>query len=265
MKKKPLSPIIRIVFQSVFFAISMAILAFIIIAGKKAIHNICPYSIACFGLQPDVLLSRLGIIFLLGNLIGLLVLISSVFLGRKFCSYVCPLGSYQEAIFSLRSRRYRIKQIIPFYMERKLGKLKYLVLIFTVGLVLGGVAYLYINFCPFYALSSIPRIAIGGLLVLLITTIGALFLHRFWCRFLCPYAALLNIFQALGALFGIRRLKIMRNIEACNDCGFCRRVCPMNINLAESIYVDDLNCIHCGICAQACPKECIRENCREDK
>ncbi|HNZ07859.1 MAG TPA: 4Fe-4S binding protein [Candidatus Cloacimonadota bacterium] len=28
----------------------------------------------------------------------------------------------------------------------------------------------------------------------------------------------------------------------------------MNLNLAESEYVQSENCIHCGLCAEVCPK-----------
>jgi len=42
--------------------------------------------------------------------------------------------------------------------------------------------------------------------------------------------------------------------ERCTDCGVCNLYCPMDINIAESEYVNNPNCIHCGLCAQACPK-----------
>lgn len=262
MKKR--STASRLIVQSIFFLLSMAILAFVIIVGKKAIHNACPYASVCFGLNYQQLLGLSSGIFLFSTLLGFAILISSIFLGRKFCSWICPLGSIQEALYQLRSRRYRMKQRVPLYIEHKLAFLKYLILAFTVISAIAGLAYLFIRFCPFYALSMLPRLAIPGLALLALILVAGLFIERFWCRFLCPYAALLNIFQALGKLFGIRRLMIQRNLESCNDCRLCVLYCPMNINLCEYEYVEDANCIHCEICAQRCPKGSLNPDCKEE-
>jgi polyferredoxin len=209
----------RLIVQSVFFFVSMAILAFVIIVGSKAIHNACPYASVCFGLDYHQILGLSTKVFLFSTLLGFAILISSIFIGRKFCSWICPLGSIQEAVFQLRNKRYRIKQQVPFYIEHKFAFVKYLILIVTALSAAAGMAYLFIRFCPFYALSMLPRIAIPGLALLAVILVAGFFTERFWCRFLCPYAALLNIFQAIGKLFGIRRMKILRNWKAVTTAG----------------------------------------------
>jgi len=45
-------------------------------------------------------------------------------------------------------------------------------------------------------------------------------IKNFWCRFLCPYGAL------LGVLGWLSPLKITRNKDACIDCELCTRKCP---------------------------------------
>jgi len=81
-----------------------------------------------------------------------------------------------------------------------------------------------------------------------------MFTERFWCRFLCPYGALMNVFQKVGEWMGIKRRRMKRNLERCNDCGLCVLYCPMNLNLAEDEYINGADCIHCGLCAEVCPK-----------
>lgn len=244
----------RRVTQIVSFALSLGFLLLVIAGGRYVIHQACPYAIVCFGLNGGNFL-LLGRLVMSGAIIfGFAVLVYSMFYGRRFCAWLCPLGSLQEWIFSLRGKKYRMKHRTPFYIDRKLAFLKYLILAVTVALTVIGLGYIFIRLCPFYSLSMLPRLAIPGLVILGLIGLKSFFGEREWCRFLCPYAALMNVFQWLGEVIGIRRKKIRRNLERCTDCGMCSLNCPMNINICASEYVHDRNCIHCGICTQKCPK-----------
>ncbi len=245
----------RLVLQILSFCLGLTGLIFVWKGLALAVHALCPYATVCFGLNKSVVLAYIGSLFWITVLVGFLILVYSMFYGRKFCGYICPLGTWQEAIFALRSRAYRRSHRIPYFYERSLGKLKYAVLAITAVLSLVGLGYLFIRFCPIYALSMLPRLAIPGLILLVVISIGGFFAERVWCRWLCPYAALLNIFQALGKLFGIKRSKIRRNLERCVDCGVCMLYCPMNINIAAEEYVQNCECIHCLVCASKCPKK----------
>lgn len=263
MPKHSRPQITRLLIQSFFLLLGFAILLLVIIGGKKAIHSACPYAVVCFGLSPAQFLRLSMQLFGSGLLLGLLILISNLYIGRKFCSYICPLGSVQEALFQLRKRKYRLQHKVPLYMESKFGKLRYLILAVTVILAGTGLAYFYIQLCPIYGLSRLPALASGALIVIGISLLGAFFTERFWCRFICPFAALMNISQAVGKLFGIRRRLIRRNLERCNECRVCCLYCPMNINLLEEEYVTSLNCIGCGLCAEKCPRPGTIGECRE--
>ncbi|MEF3693971.1 MAG: 4Fe-4S binding protein [Candidatus Cloacimonadota bacterium] len=255
----------RNIVQIVFLLISLGILFFVISKGAKAIHNACPYAVICFGMNMKQLMGISGQLFLVAVLLGFLIAVSTIVIGRKFCGWICPLGTIQELIFSLRSRNYRMKQRVAYYLERKLGKAKYFVLGITTLLAFTGMAYVYIRICPFYALSQLPRLALPGLILTVLILVAAFFIDRLWCRFLCPYAAFMNLFMQIGQLFGIKRLKIRRNLERCNDCGLCSLYCPMNINLLDTGLVEDPNCIHCGICSQKCPRRALENNCKEEQ
>lgn len=242
----------RSLIQLIFFVLAIAVLSFVIIVGKKSIHNICPYAIICFGLMKGNIIN-LGLgLAALGILLGIVFMIVSMYYGRIFCGYICPLGSYQEWIYAAFGKS--CKKQLPLYYERVFSKIKYLILLLTILLVITGFAWIYMQFCPFYALSRLPSVAIGGILMLGIITIGSLFFERFWCRFLCPYAALLNIAQKVGKLFSIPRRKVHRNLERCCDCGMCSANCPMNLDILADEYVQSEDCIHCLRCAKVCPK-----------
>jgi polyferredoxin len=245
---------VRLCLQIASLLFAVGFLCFIVLGFRQAIHALCPYAIVCFGINKSVLMGIATAAFGLTIIFSLAILIHSMFYGRKFCGYLCPLGTFQEAIFALRSRKYRKKSRVPYLLEQRFAKFKYIVLAGTSLLSIAGFAYVFIRLCPIYALSMLPRLAVPGLVIFVLIAFAAMFLERFWCRYLCPFAALLNLAQKLGALFGIRRSKIRRNLERCVDCGVCSLYCPMNLNIAEEEYVQSENCIHCLVCAVKCPK-----------
>ncbi len=245
---------IRLAVQIASFAFALFWLVLIIAGSNYVIHQICPYAVVCFGINGATLLNIGGLVMAGAIIFSLAVLVYTMFYGRRFCAWLCPLGSLQEWIYSIRSKKYRMKHRAPYYVDRRLAWIKYAILAVTSVLSVLGLGYLFIRLCPFYSLAMLPRLAIPGLVIIALIIVKSFFGEREWCRFLCPYAALMNVFQYLGELVGIRRKKIRRNLERCTDCGLCSLNCPMNINICESEYVHSPNCIHCGICTQKCPK-----------
>ncbi len=226
----------------------------IILGYRQAIHAICPYATVCFGISPAGFFSLSIGAFWFTAIAGVAFLAHSMFYGRVFCGYLCPLGTMQEALFSLRSPKYCRSHRVPYFYETRFARIKYIILLITSMLSITGIAYIFIRLCPLYAISMLPRLAIPGLSVLILIAIAGFYLERFWCRYLCPYAALLNLFQMLGSFVGFKRRKISRNLERCVDCGICDLCCPMNLHITEQEFVQSCDCIHCNICAAKCPK-----------
>lgn len=72
-------------------------------------------------------------------------------------------------------------------------------------------------------------------------------LPYFWCRYLCPYGALLGV-VSLASLF-----KIRRNPGTCIDCGKCAKVCPARLPVDVLKQVRSDECHACLACVDACP------------
>jgi polyferredoxin len=240
--------------QFLFLFASLGWLLWVIFGNRYTVHHGCPYATVCFGMNRLALFALWRTAAGIAAIFGLLVLVWTMFRGRSFCAWICPLGTAQEYLYSLRGKKYRVKHQIPKFYDRKLAFLKYLILLITLITSVFGVAWIYILACPMNALAMLPRLAAPGLLLLAAILVLALFVERAWCRFLCPYAALMNLFERIGSIVGIKRRKIMRNLERCTDCGVCNLYCPMNIDLLADEYVHDPNCIQCGLCAEKCPK-----------
>lgn len=255
MNKKSNRQSLRHIIQLLFLLFSLAFLAGIIFFSLPyTIHTICPYAIVCFGLSKNILIQYLGNPFAITIAFSFLILVLTIFGSRLFCAYICPLGTLQEIICTLFGKKRKDRKQIPQFQERRFASVKYIVLVVTIILSLIGINYIFIHFCPVYALSLLPDIAVWGLIVTLLIIVAGIFLERFWCRFLCPYAALMNLFQHLGQLVHFPRLKIHRNLERCNDCELCSLSCPMNINITENESVQNPNCILCFKCREKCPK-----------
>jgi polyferredoxin len=72
-------------------------------------------------------------------------------------------------------------------------------------------------------------------------------IKNFWCRYLCPYGAL------LGALSWLSPVKITRNNTTCIDCELCTRACPSDIKVHTATRVHSDECMSCLSCVAACP------------
>ena len=240
---------LRNLIQNIFLSIWIIFILILIPYKFHTCHQFCPYATICFG---TMALKGYFIYFQM-VLIGLLIAISTIFIGRKFCGYVCFLGTILEYLFKLNPKKRKTQ--LPLNSHRKLGLIKYFILIITFVMALLFVQYLYMSFCPIIAISFLKSISVFGIITLIIIFISGFFVERFWCRYLCPYAALMNIFQLIGKKTGIKKHVIKRNLEICIDCSICTENCPMNIDISKYEDITDKNCIHCLKCIQTCPKD----------
>jgi polyferredoxin len=89
---------------------------------------------------------------------------------------------------------------------------------------------------------SITGAAVLGSLVVL-----SVFIQNFWCRFLCPYGALMGIVSTLSPV------RIRRDAQACIDCGKCSKACPSKLPVDRLIQIRSLECTSCMECIAVCP------------
>jgi len=67
-----------------------------------------------------------------------------------------------------------------------------------------------------------------------------------FCRYLCPYGALL----AIAAL--VSPVAVQRNQKRCVSCGVCSTVCPSRIDVATADRVNNPECTGCCRCVSHC-------------
>ncbi|QJB55477.1 4Fe-4S binding protein [Pseudodesulfovibrio sp. zrk46] len=189
-----------------------------------------------------------------GLTIFLAILCMAVLFRKGFCGYICPVGflsNLQERL----GRKLGLAMVPHKYIDYPLTALKYGGLGFFVYIVFSmparGVSE-FIN-SPynmvadakmldfFLAPSTLSLGVIAGLVVFGVVVRNA------WCRYLCPYGALLGIVSWFSPTF------IKRDADTCIGCGKCTKQCPSGIRVEGKLAVRTPECIGCAECVGACP------------
>jgi polyferredoxin len=150
---------------------------------------------------------------------------------------------------------------LPRWLDLGLRSLKYVLLGFFVWAVTSMAADELAAFMssPYGVIADVKmlnffrHIGEAGAIVLGVLVVASLFIQNFWCRYLCPYGALLGI-VALASPTRIRR-----NAESCIDCAKCAKACPSALPVDKLITIKSAECTGCLECVAVCPaKDALR-------
>ena len=142
----------------------------------------------------------------------MLPLIFSLSFGRVFCASACPLGVIQDLVI--------IKPVkVPVWVQKSLGMFPFVYLALAVLYAATGTDFIICRYDPFvgiFRMGAEFHLIVLGISFLLI----GMFVARPYCRFVCPYGALLKI----TSLFSKRHLSITP--AQCIQCRLCSDSCP---------------------------------------
>ncbi len=214
-----------------------------------------------------------------GLLWSLTILIPTLFLGRFFCGWMCPLGTLHHFFSNLRSEKKRGLQRIASNRYRSWQALKYYLLIaLLVAAFFGGslaglmdplsllVRSLAISILPGlnYALQAVLKVSVfsfkqphfrqGFLIGIVFLTVLTLNVRitRFWCRALCPLGALLS-FVSRWSILGLEK-----HPTHCGDCNCCLLHCQGGDDPIPGALWRKAECHLCMNCVADCPESGIR-------
>jgi polyferredoxin len=179
--------------------------------------------------------------------------LTALIFGAAFCGWICPFGSFQELLARMGRRigGKKFNTLVPKRLDKLLRYLRYAVLVWVLYVTTISGKLIFADYDPYYALFNFwsGDVALSALIILGLVMVLSLFIERPFCKYACPYGALLGIFN-LFRFFGIRR-----KADTCISCGACDRACPMNIEVSTAYIVRGHQCIGCMKCTseQACP------------
>jgi len=182
-----------------------------------------------------------------------LILGLTLLFGPVFCGWICPFGTVQEFVGKIGRKFFkkRYNHFIPLKLDVPLRYLRYVILFFVVVKTANTAKLMFSNMDPYFALFNIwsDEVTRLSLFILIVVLIVSLFIERPWCKYLCPFGALLGIFNFF------RIVKLKRNEKTCINCKACDRICPMNINVSASKIISNHQCISCMLCTDeiTCP------------
>lgn len=174
-------------------------------------------------------------------------LVSTIFFGRLFCGWVCPMGAVQQLIY-----RKDIAIKVPQKLHNILKYFKYLVLAVTVFAVLYSGVNVFCEIDPFKSLFNMQIEPIPTTL-LVILLLASLVIFAPWCKYVCPLGAFLSLFAKITR----NKFDITSTCKNCKACSktFCEYKAIDDGEVAP--VINDMECVRCGECKLKCPKKSI--------
>jgi polyferredoxin len=179
----------------------------------------------------------------------------SLLFRKAFCSWLCPIGTISEWLWQGGQALFGRTLDVWRPLDVLLRSLKYVLLALFLYAVwsmppaairaflespYGVIADVkMLNF--FRALSTTAAVTIAVLLLLSVVVKNA------WCRYLCPYGALMGLLALLGPT------RIRRDAAACIDCAKCAKACPAGLPVDTLASVRSAECSACLLCVSSCP------------
>jgi polyferredoxin len=163
--------------------------------------------------------------------------------GRGWCGYACWTAAVLDLLpykvpKAQRVKRYEYIRYIVFILSFSfvgalfIFKVEQLSAIMYWSFIIGNVIY--------YALGVILAYKFQD--------------NRAFCKYFCPITVFLKPFS----YFSLTRIKVDK--EKCIDCGACRKVCPMNVDMLDNkrSRENGTECILCIECVNKCPVNALK-------
>jgi polyferredoxin len=192
-----------------------------------------------------------------GTVLLVVFLAASLIFRKAFCGWLCPVGTVSEQLWLLGRKLFRRNWQLPGWADIPLRGLKYLLLglfLYAVGSMSAeGIRYFldspYGIVADVKMLNFFRELSGFGLGVTLFLIVASVFVQNFWCRYLCPYGALMGLVSMASPL------RIRRDPVTCVDCAKCAKACPSLLPVDKLITIQSAECLGCLQCVSVCPED----------
>ena len=187
-------------------------------------------------------------------IIGMTIpILLALFLGRVFCSWICPINYFSEILDRIRRFLFRKK-----FIKDRIVLPKFLLWFALIGellltMILGAPIFVWLSPPGLVGREIMMAVffrtlAIEGLVIIIVLTLN-LITRRFYCRYLCPLGGLL-------AFLGSKRKLVVEHESQCKKCGMCSKICPLGLDPLNGESSSSY-CWNCGECVDICPDQSL--------
>jgi polyferredoxin len=193
-----------------------------------------------------------------GLMIFLFIIVLSLLIKKSFCSYVCPIGFLSEILIKIHLKIFKNGLRVNKFIDYPFRLIKYGLLMFfghAIFIQMSGDAIKGFLYSPYNKIADIKMllffsdISLTAAIIIALLMVFSIFIRNFWCRYLCPYGAL------LGFLSFLSPFKVRRDKDTCLECGKCDQVCPSSIHISMTVNITSDECFACGKCIDICPAD----------
>ena len=192
-----------------------------------------------------------------GTLLLIGFLLASWIFRKSFCGWLCPVGTVSEYLGRFGRNVFKRNFQLPRYLDVSLRGVKYLPMgVFVYVVASMSVAAIRQFLETSYGmvddvkmLNLFREIGITGATILVVLTLGSVVIQNFWCRYFCPYGALMGLVSLASPL------RIRRDPKLCIDCAKCAKACPSALPVDKLAAIRSAECIGCMQCVASCPVE----------
>ncbi|HEY2018358.1 MAG TPA: 4Fe-4S binding protein [Bryobacteraceae bacterium] len=174
---------------------------------------------------------------------------------KSFCSWLCPVGTASEYLWRLGRRIFGRTFRLPRRLDIGMRSLKY-VLLGLFGYAVGSMSVPAIRAFlegPYGIVDDVKMLnffrflGVTGAVVMVLLVVSSVLVQNFWCRYLCPYGALMGLASLASPL------RIRRETSLCIDCGKCAKACPSALPVDLLVTIQSAECTSCMMCVAECP------------
>jgi len=190
---------------------------------------------------------------------GLTILLTAMLIAllfrKGFCGWICPVGLISNLLEKL-GHKIKLAICLPKWLDLFLRPIKYIGLAFFIYMIfwqmnIAAVKH-FIN-SPYNISVDARMLAFflhpSKLTIIILASLAILSIvvRNFWCKYLCPYGALLGILACFSPT------TIKRDEELCIKCKKCKLACPACIDVFDKKTIRTPECYGCLKCISACP------------
>ncbi len=185
--------------------------------------------------------------------------ITSLFLGRSFCSWVCPAGALQDVCAVIQPKR----------TGRRQNAVKYFIWAVWLGAIVAGfvsageikeINLLYMTEGGI-SVNETSRYIIYFSVVLLLAGLSLTLGRRSPCHSICWMAPFLVLGTLTKEALRLPARRLTAEPSRCTGCKTCTKNCPMSLPVSEMVAKNRMfhtECILCGECRDHCPQQVLR-------